>query len=254
MPTWNADQYLRFAEERTRPCRDLVARIQLENPERIIDLGCGPGNSTLVLVNRWPKAEITGLDNSPDMIASAKRPEYDLQLGDIATWQPSLCYDLIFSNAALQWVPDHSELYPRLFRCVKPGGAFAVQIPGNSEAPAHRLMRQLAHSAEWREKFVAPPREWFTHDLSFYYDLLAPCSSKIDLWATEYIHVLTGVEAIVEWYKGSGLRPFLDALPDLLWKEQFLAQYSVLIGNAFPLQADTHVLFPFRRLFLIAYR
>ncbi|MBV9672726.1 MAG: methyltransferase domain-containing protein [Verrucomicrobia bacterium] len=254
MPTWNAEQYLRFAEERTRPCRDLVARIELDNPERVIDLGCGPGNSTLVLINRWPNAVITGVDHSPDMIASAKQAGYESELGDISTWQPSVCYDLIFSNAALQWVPDHSKLYPRLFRYVKPGGAFAVQVPGNYDAPAHRLTRELAHSAEWRDKFVGPSREWFTHDLPFYYDLLAPYSSKLDLWATEYVHVLTGVALVVEWYKGTGLRPFLDALPSSSLKEQFVSEYLALIAKEFPHQADSNVLFPFRRLFLVAYR
>jgi trans-aconitate 2-methyltransferase len=255
MPTWNAGQYLQFADERTQPCRDLVARIALNDPARIADLGCGPGNSTAVLAERWPKADITGLDSSAEMIAAAQksRPDLHWTTGDIASWQPAHPCDLIFSNAALQWVPDHATVYPHLFRQLAPGGAFAVQVPGNLDAPAHHLMRELAASDDWRSDFPVPVREWFVHDLPFYYDLLSPVARRMDLWTTEYQHILAGPEAIVEWYKGTGLRPFLDTLENTERKERFLEDYLELITPAYPRQGDGRVIFPFRRLFMVAY-
>jgi trans-aconitate 2-methyltransferase len=256
MPTWNAGQYLQFSDERTQPCRDLMARIPLASPQRIIDLGCGPGNSTEVLIARWPEAVITGLDSSAEMIASARQahPEREWIAGDIASWVADEPYDLIFSNAALQWVPNHALVYPHILKQVAEGGVFAAQVPGNLDAPAHRLMRELSATAAWAKHFTKSVREWYVHELPFYYDLLAPMTRRLDLWITEYLHILPGPEAVVEWYKGTGLRPFLDALPDPADKERFLAEYLELIEEAFPRQSDGRVLFPFRRLFLIASR
>lgn len=259
MPTWDAGQYLRFAEERTRPCRDLVAQIAIPSPRRVIDLGCGPGNSTQVLAERWPEAVLTGLDNSPDMIEAARQasPFRRWRVGDIATWT-SLedgPYDVIFSNAALQWVPDHPRLYPQLLEHVAPGGALAVQVPNNSNAPAHVIARALATSDAWRNVFPAEGvREWHVHDGGFYYDLLAPHAAKIDLWETDYIHILPDAEAIVEWYKGTGLRPFLDALALPDDRQRFVEAYQKAIRDVHRPRADGRVLFPFRRMFLIAYR
>jgi trans-aconitate 2-methyltransferase len=252
MPSWRPDQYLKFAAERTQPCRDLAARVAIQNPRRVIDLGCGTGNSTEVLAARWPRAELTGLDSSAEMIAKARsaHPEWRCCVGDIAEWTNSEdCFDVVFSNAAMQWVPDHPRLFPRLMSHVAPGGALAVQMPDNYDAEAHRLMRAVA------SRFPATDsvREWFTHGTGFYYDSLAPLSSRIDLWSTEYIHVMEGPENIVEWYKGSGMRPFLDALPTDTGRERFTADYLVAIREAYPARQDDRVLFPFRRLFIIAY-
>ena len=245
---------MQFADERTRPCQDLINRIALPEPRRIIDLGCGPGNSTAKLVQHWPGAEVTGIDSSPEMIAAATKSNAGVQwqTGDIADWSAPAPYDLVFSNAALQWVPDHNTVFPRLIRQVAPGGALAVQVPANYDAPAHRLMRELAYSRPWQDHFPEKVREWFVHEPAFYYDRVAPLAKRVDLWTTEYIHVLDGARAIVEWYKGTGLRPFLDAL-SAVDQAQFLADYQALLAAAYPHQADGRVLFPFLRLFVIAY-
>jgi trans-aconitate 2-methyltransferase len=259
MPTWNADQYLRFGEERTQPCRDLAARIDVASPGRVIDLGCGPGNSTEVLAKRWPDAELTGLDSSPEMIDAARRayPQRRWVVGDIGGWAASDAgpFDVVFSNAAMQWVGDHGAAYPRLLAQAAPGGALAVQVPGNYDGLAHRLMRELAASDGWHPRFPAGGvREWYVHEPTFYYDALAPHAARLDLWETEYLHVMPGPEAIVEWYKGTGLRPFLDALATDAERAGFMAEYLEQIRAAFPARPDGKVLFPFRRLFLVAYR
>ena len=258
MPAWNPNQYLKFAEERTQPCRDLAARIVVDNVRRVIDLGCGPGNSTAVLRERWPDAEFTGLDNSTEMIDRARR-EYPGQrwiAGGISDWAVAGDgqFDVVFSNAALQWVDDHAALYPRLLARVAPGGALAIQIPGNIDALPHRLMREVAASPQWSRWF--PPvkvREWHHHEMEFYYDVLAPAAARLDLWATEYLHILPGAEAIVEWYRGTGLRPFLEVLETEADQEHFIADYLARLGPHYPTRAAGGVLFPFRRIFLIAY-
>lgn len=256
MPTWDAGQYLRFADERSRPCRDLVAALALEAPRRIVDLGCGPGNSADVLAARWPGAEVVGLDSSAAMIAAAHRsaPERAWILGDIATWTPDAPVDLVFSNAALHWVPDHAAVVPRLFAQVAPGGAFASQVPCNAGAAAHAAMREVAARAEWRGCFGGDLPRWQVHEAAFYYDLLAPLAARVDLWETEYLHVLPDAAAIVEWYRGSSLRPFLDALPDEPAQRRFLADYHAAVAALYPPRRDGRVLLPFRRLFTIAYR
>jgi len=291
MPSWDAEQYLKFADERTRPCRELAARVAIDAPRRVIDLGCGSGNSTRVLAERWPAAEVTGLDSSAQMIAAARRenPAGRWIEADIAGWHwqaqsasgemptdvNSLAGtgrlrlpvppkrtdlpgrpDIIFSNAALQWVPDHAALLPRLLRQANPGGALAVQMPDNFDAPAHRAMRELAASAGWRELLFqgGGVREWHVDDLPFYYDTLAPHAARLDLWKTEYFQVMPDAEGIVAWYRGTGLRPFLDALPTDADRDRFAAEYLERIRAAYPRRTDGRVLFPFRRLFLIAYR
>src|SRR5262249_24465318 len=236
--------------ERTRPCRDLVASVSLKAVDRLIDLGCGPGNSTRVLAGRWPYAEITGLDSAVSMIEVAKReqPERRWVVGDITEWVSSATskFDLVFSNAALQGVPDQGSLYPTLFERLTTGGALAVQIPADFNALPHRIMRELARSAR--------VKEWHSHKPAFYYNLLAPLASRVDIWTVEYQHVLQDPEAIVEWYKGSGMRPFLEAFESGADRERFLAEYTNRIRDSYPRQPDSRVLFPFQRLFLVAYR
>lgn len=259
MPTWDSKQYLQFANQRTRPCRDLAARVNVAAPVRAIDLGCGPGNSTAVLIERWPAAQIMGLDSSPEMIESAKKsyPNQSWLQGDINSWNVAgnEHFDVVFSNAALQWADDHAPLFPRLMRAVNPGGALAIQMPGNFDAAAHRLMREIAAEPAWKVRF--PPcgvREWHVHDLTFYYDLLSADADHLDLWETEYIHVMPSAQAILEWYKGTGLRPFLDALKSDEQRSEFLESYLQKLTAAYRPQSDGKVLFPFRRLFMVAYR
>jgi trans-aconitate 2-methyltransferase len=259
MPTWNPDQYLKFADERARPCRDLAARVLTNPVRRLIDLGCGPGNSTQILAERWPRAQLTGLDSSPDMIASARKSELDCEwiVGDAAAWAASIGeeFDVIFSNAAMQWLPNHATLFPKLLRRAAPGGALAIQMPANFDAPPHRLMREMAALPEWRAKFSpGKVREWHVHDEAFYYEVLAPVADRVDFWVTEYLHVLPDVAGIVEWYKGTGMRPFLEALASDDDRERFTTEYLQRLGQYYKPQSDGRVLFPFRRIFLIAYR
>jgi trans-aconitate 2-methyltransferase len=256
MPTWNSDLYLKFATERSQPAVDLAARVAVDNPGNIIDVGCGPGTSTSVLARRWPHAHLTGLDSSPDMIAAAQKeiPNAEWLVGDIAAWEADRTVDIVFSNAALQWVPDHPVVFPRLFAQVVPGGALAVQMPADIDAAPHRVMRELAASDAWRDHFTALPREWHAEPPEAYYDILAPYATRIDLWTTEYVHVFPGVEKIVDWYRGTGLRPWLDALPDDATRARFEVAYGEAIAPLYPARVDGRVLFPFRRLFIIAYR
>jgi len=256
MPVWDADQYLKFQRERTQPAIDLAARVRLEAPERIVDAGCGPGNSTAVLAALFPEAEISGLDSSAEMLETARASNADVHWfqADLSTWEPETKYDLIFSNAVLQWVPDHDRVFPRLMSFLEPGGALAVQLPLHYDSPLHYLVEEVSELPEWYEQTAAAREALSSETRSFYYDLLAPLSSDLDLWETEYIHVMESVESILEWFRGTGLRPYLEALPDsetrMRFEEELLKRYS----QAYPLQKDGNVLFPFRRLFLVAYR
>jgi trans-aconitate 2-methyltransferase len=256
MPSWNSEQYLRFARERTQPSVDLAYKVELRGPRRIIDLGCGPGNSTEVLMSRWPSAFIEGLDSSADMIAAAQKahPVGTWTLGQIQDWDPENDFDLVFSNAALQWVPDQLTLLPRLFGRVAPGGAMAFQVPADRDSPFHRAMHAVAESPQWKERFPTAPVSWAIEPAASYYDALARLAARIDVWTTEYLHVLDDVAAVAAWYRGTGLRPWLDALPSDAEREEFLQDYTAQIAPHLPPRADGKVLFPFRRLFVIAYR
>jgi trans-aconitate 2-methyltransferase len=259
MSLWNPKQYLHFADERTQPCRDLVSRISLEHVRSVIDIGCGPGNSTHVLASRWPDAEIIGLDSSPEMLDAARKAYPDRCWIDRETHEwaaaESDSFDIVFSNAALQWVPDHAVIYPKLLGRTTPSGALAVQVPANFNAPPHELMRHMADSTQWRHRFAGGGvREWHSHDPMFYYDLLAPRCRHVEMWEIEYFHVLADANAVVEWYRGTGLRPFLDALDNDALRQQFVAEYYEGISRLFPARSDNRVLLPFRRSFLIAYR
>ena len=253
MHGWDAGQYLRFADERTRPALDLLGRIELAAPRSIVDLGCGPGNSTALLRERWPEAAITGLDTSADMLAAARR-DYagiDFVLGDIATWSPTELYDVVFSNAALQWVGDHEHFLSRLLDAVAPDGVLAVQMPRNHDFATHRLMRQVAAEGPWRDKLAGARDPSPVKPPDFYYDRLAPRCRRIVLWETNYIQVMDGIDAIIAWLRGTGLRPFLARLQEAE-QRQFLDRYAALLAEAFPAQADGKVLLPYPRLFFIA--
>ena len=256
MPSWDSGQYLRFGSERTQPAIDLAARVAVPSPQRVIDLGCGPGNSTAVVAARWPHVAITGLDSSASMLAAAQKefPAGRWEQGDIAKWQGHPPYDVVFSNAALQWLPDHRREFPRLLAQVARGGALAVQMPANFDAPPHRLMREVASLPGWRTFFPSLPREWHVHAPDFYYDVLVPHAARLELWTTEYHHVLDGIDGIIEWYRGTGLRPWLDALPSETARTDYLGAYRARLTPYFAPRTDGKILFPFRRLFLIAYR
>ncbi|MBV8889019.1 MAG: trans-aconitate 2-methyltransferase, partial [Alphaproteobacteria bacterium] len=250
---WDAGQYLFFANERTQPALDLVARIESEAPARIVDLGCGPGNSTGLLLARWPQAAVTGIDNSPEMLAAAGRDHPDIMFApaDIATWSPVKRYELVFSNAALQWVGDHAAVVGRWLAAVAPGGALAVQMPRNHDFATHRLMRQLAAEGEWRDRLVGARDESPVKPPEFYYDLLAPCSAAFTIWETNYIQIMDGVDAVIAWLHGTGLRPFLARLSENE-RPVFLDRYAALLAEEYKPQADGKILLPYPRLFFIA--
>ena len=252
---WSAKQYSIFEQQRTRPVRDLVAAISTPDVKTAIDLGCGPGNSTDVLAERFPDAHITGLDSSDDMLDDARQrlPGVDFELADIGLWKPTNTYDVILANASLQWVPDHAELYPRLVSLLNPGGSLAVQTPDNLEEPAHRLAREVAASGPWANKIGAvkhPDR----HPAAYYFEWLQPHCAEVDVWRTTYHHPLAGGHAaVVEWFKGSALRPYLQPLSEDEQKA-FLDAYLTAISEAYPALADGSVLLPFPRLFIVARR
>lgn len=252
---WDPRQYLRFAGHRLRPAVDLLSRIDLSDPKRVVDLGCGAGNVTALLRDRWPAAAVTGVDDSAEMLARAREaaPEVDWVEADIAAWTPAAPPDLIYSNAALHWLGGHDTLFPRLLGSVAEGGALAVQMPRNFGAPSHTLMADAARAGPWRatlEPLLGPSP---VAEPAFYFDLLAPEAVALDIWETEYLHVLEGDDPVAEWTKGTWLRPLLDALdgPD---RSAFEADYRDRLHHAYPRRADGRTLFPFRRLFLVATR
>jgi trans-aconitate 2-methyltransferase len=256
MPQWNPEQYLKFGSERTQPVRDLISRIALESPRRIVDLGCGPGNSTEELAQRWPDSLIQGVDNSIEMIERAGRayPNGDWRVGDAASWKPEEPVDLVFSNAMLHWVPDHEQLCPRLLEQAEPGGALAVQAPAHYDSPLHREIVDVSRHPSWADRMEKPRKALTNHAPGFYYDLLAPMASRVDVWETTYYHVLAGPGAVLEWFRGTGLRPFLEALADDEERGRFEAMLGERYEKTYARRPNGRVLFPFRRLFFVAYR
>ncbi|WP_285349630.1 trans-aconitate 2-methyltransferase [Pseudomonas sp. ME-P-057] len=253
--SWSAKQYSLFEQQRTRPVRDLVAAIPRESAQTAVDLGCGPGNSTEVLAERFPQARVTGLDSSTDMLGEARQRLAAVEFiqADIGDWKPAQTYDVILANASLQWVPDHAQLYPRLVSLLNPGGALAVQTPDNLDEPAHRLAREIAASPQWADR-IGDVRHPDRHPAPYYFDLLRPHCAEVDVWRTTYHHPLAGGHpAVVEWFKGSALRPYLQRL-DQAAQQDFLDTYLHAISQAYPLLADGTVLLPFPRLFIVATR
>ena len=263
--SWNPGQYLKFADHRLRPALDLMGRIPLENPQVIYDLGCGSGNVTRLLADRWRDADVVGMDNSPEMLerAAADADGYGgnvrWQTGDLANWQPDREPSVLYSNAVIQWVPDHDELVPRLWNLLPPGGCLAVQAPLSWDMRSHRLMREAladggpgGRALGSQELRTAVSNRW-VQDPDFYYDLLAPQSAHLDVWTTEYQHVLAGDDAVLEWVTGTGLRPILNGLDDGE-REIYLEEYRRRLNAEYPKRADGVTLYPFQRLFFVAVR
>lgn len=257
---WSSSQYLKFGGERAVPTTDLLAKVPLEAPKRIIDLGCGPGNSTAVLSQRYPDADILGMDSSDDMLEKARAtlPNVKFIKADLETYVPEQPVDLLFSNAVFHWLPDQKRIpvMQNLLGSLAPGGVFAIQVPDNADEPSHRIMRDVAESqGPWvsRLRELKPALPPFP-DFRILYKHLKPLCSKLDIWHTHYYHVLKDHQAIVEWVKGTGLRPFIDPLPEEQRRE-FQEKYLAEITNAYrPLEHDGQVVLKYPRLFIVAVR
>jgi trans-aconitate 2-methyltransferase len=255
MTDWNADLYLRFEDERTRPSIDLLARVP-GTPAHCIDLGCGPGNSTELLVRRFPQARVSGLDSSPDMIEKARKrlPRNPFLLADLATWAPQERVDLLFANAVLQWLPDHRRILGRLVDGLSQGGSLAVQMPDNLDEPSHVAMRAVAAEGPWAAKLgAAGEARSAIAPIEDYHAWLTGAGCRVDIWRTTYVHPLQGAAAVVSWFSSTALRPYLDPLPEPE-RAAFLAAYEARIAAAYPARPDGTVLLRFPRLFMVATR
>jgi trans-aconitate 2-methyltransferase len=252
---WDPKTYLAFGAERTRPAADLLARVPLTAPRRVADLGCGPGNSTALLRARFPEADIDGIDLSPDMLRDARKAGVDARFieADLAAWTPDAPYDLVYSNAALQWLGDHEHLLPRLLSFVAPGGVLAVQVPRNFDERCHVLIREAVGDPRWGERLRNVRDWWNVLAPEAYYDLLSPGARGVDLWETRYFHLLEGEDPVFHWMMGTGLRPYADAL-DGAAREAFLTHYRALLAQAYPKQADGKTIHRFLRLFFVISR
>lgn len=254
MADWSAEQYLKFEDERTRPARDLLAQVPTVAPGKVADIGCGPGNSTALLVERWPEAAVVGVDTSADMLRQARErlPQHKFIEANVAHWAPPAGTEVLFANAVFQWVPDHLKHLKRLLSGLSEGGVLAVQMPDNLEEPSHIMMREVAFQEPWRHQLskAAELRDSLPKP-GVYYDALRPLCSRLEIWHTVYNHVLDDAVAVVEWVKGTGLRPFVDPL-DLPERKAYLAAYTARIAAAYPPQADGKVLLRFPRIFIVA--
>ncbi|HEX7287539.1 MAG TPA: methyltransferase domain-containing protein [Candidatus Angelobacter sp.] len=256
MPDWDHQLYLKFSDQRARSAADLIAQIQIENPPRIIDLGCGTGNSTAQLHRRWPQAQLTGLDSSPAMLAQARddHPDWQWMESAIEDWKPQGTYDLVFSNAALHWVPDHAALFPRLFRAVAPGGALAVQMPNNFFAPAHLGMKRVAADPTWAGALASASEKIFIQPVAFYYHALRTFAGNLNIWETEYLQIMDGHKAVLDWMRSTAMRAYLEGLDNddqrRCFEEQCLAEFE----KSYPADEQGKVLFPYKRMFIVAYR
>jgi trans-aconitate 2-methyltransferase len=252
--SWDPAVYLRYGDERLRPALDLLGRIDAA-PVRVVDLGCGPGNVTTILKQRWPRADVLGIDGSGPMLDKARvaAPGCRFAQVDFGTWMADAPVDVLYSNAALHWLGAHDRLFPRLLGQLAPGGVMAVQMPAMHAAPIRALQHEVAANGPWatllRDVGGAPP----ILEAGQYWDILRPLTSQLDIWETVYLHALTGENAAVQWASGTSLRPFLDPLPDDL-RAAFLAAYSAAVAPHYPRRTDGTTLLPFRRLFLLARR
>jgi len=254
MTDWNPILYSKFEAERMRAARDLLTRIPLEKARLIYDLGCGPGNSAELLLRRFPNARIVGLDTSDAMLAHARvrAPRAKFLKQDISDWTPEDRPDLIFANAALQFLPEHDRLFPRLMSYLAPGGALAAQMPNTAHESSHALMRMVAAEGPWSSRLAPIAKtQPLIAGYESYYDWLGPAASRIDIWMTTYVHPLDGPQSIADWFAGSALQPFLERLDDEE-RCEFLARYRGGLKDAYPVQPDGRTLFAYPRLFIVA--
>jgi trans-aconitate 2-methyltransferase len=255
MPSWDPQQYSRFSDHRLRPGLDLLARIGDLPAGPIYDLGCGAGALSPLIAARWPDRSVIGIDNSVEMLATAREaaPEIEFLPGDIADWHPPEPAALLFANASLQWLDGHDALFARLMGLLPPGGVLAVQMPRNHDSPSHRLMREAAEAGPWRSRLQQVRAIQPVAEPAAYHRLLAPLAARLEIWESEYLHCLSGPDPVVEWTRGTGLRPYLDRLAGAE-RDGFLAAYTARIASAYPPEPDGTTLFPFRRIFIVAAR
>jgi trans-aconitate 2-methyltransferase len=254
---WDPNLYLKFRNERTQPSIDLVNRINLDHaPQRIIDIGCGPGNSSQVLLQRWPQGRLTGLDSSVAMIEKARHdyPAQEWVQADAATFTSAEKFDLVFSNATIQWIPDHTALLKRFCGLLTENGALAFQLPLFREMPIGQSLHALARQERWQEKTRGVAELFTCHDHRFYYDLLVQHLAVVEMWETNYFHALGSHQAILEWIRSTGLKPYLERIADESEKREFEQSVLERIIIDYPAQADGKVLFPFKRLFVVGYK
>jgi trans-aconitate 2-methyltransferase len=255
MPVWNPTTYLAFATERSRPFLDLLDRVRTEeHPQLVVDLGCGPGELTAGLAERWPTADVLGIDSSPEMIDKAQDclgPRVRFRVQDLAGWQPDRPVDVIVSNATLQWVPRHRELLPQFVEALSQTGWLAFQVPGNFSEPSHRLLHDLAADPRFAP-FTRDVERPAAFDAATYLDDLSALGCQVDAWETTYLHVLTGPDPVFRWISGTGARPVLQALPAEL-RTEFEKEYRARLRDAYPSHPYGTVL-PFRRVFVAAQR
>jgi trans-aconitate 2-methyltransferase len=254
--SWNPSQYLKFEQPRLRPALELLARVPLEAPRVVYDLGCGAGQLSRLMAERWREAQVTGVDASAAMLEQAgdTTPNLRWHQQDLASWKAATPADLIYSNAALHWLPGHAALFEHLMQQLAPGGVLAVQMPRNFAAPSHTAIAETVKAGPWRERLAPLLRERPVEEPSWYYDVLAPLAQDIDLWETEYHQVLTGPDPVKEWTKGTWLSTFLNALDDPAERAAFERDYAARVAIAYPMRADGTTVFPFRRLFIVARR
>ena len=250
MADWNPSLYLQYATERSRPAAELLSRVALENVRSVVDLGCGPGNSTALLHQRWPTAKTTGVDSSPAMLNEARNalPDCHFIEADISQFKPEHPVDLLYANASLQWVPDHYDLFPHLVSQLGHNGVLAVQMPDNWLEPTHVLMREVAYEQDYPDRGRAP-----LPGVHAYYDILTEAGCDVDIWRTTYFHKMSSHQAIIDWVSATGLRPWLQELNESEQK-RFLKRYHEMLEEQYPLQENGQILLAFPRLFIIAQR
>jgi trans-aconitate 2-methyltransferase len=254
---WNPELYLKFGNERTQPSIDLVNRIQLDKqPENIIDIGCGPGNSGQVLISRWPNAKLLGIDSSEAMIAQAKKdyPRQEWIVSDALKFISPIKFDVVFSNATIQWIPDHEKLLNGFCSLLSDNGVLAFQAPMFNHMPIRQAIAKVARESRWKSKLENCASVFTFHEAGFYYDLLSPRLSSLELWETYYLHVLESHEAIIDWIQSTGMKPYLDSLSGENEKSDFRTEALNEVKKDYPAQKNGKVIFPFRRLFVIGYK
>ena len=253
---WNPDLYLKFQKERTQPSIDLVNRIEIENPKKIIDVGCGPGNSTEILRSRWINSEIIGIDNSDQMIEKAKKkyPYGTWKLNDAMDIDKFGKFDIVFSNAVLQWIPNHEKLIPHLLNHVAADGVLAVQVPQNQFSVLHKALIEIADENEFKEYTQDAKKILNYRTGEYYYNLLCDSVKEFYMWETTYLHILENHEDLIEWYKSTGMKPFLQSLPTEALKTRLINKIYKKCKNGYKYQKDGKIIYPFNRLFFIGYK